>query len=176
MSSSNVVPAAAAFGVLIALLPGCTGYKDPLVTVKSVHLTDMTEEAAQATFTLELTNPNDEPLELRDFSYTVAAEGRTIFQGRRAAQAVLNRKGTRELSLPAPLLFDALGFTAASHPAQINCTITGSLEYLAPGSIAELLFDAGVSTPDIAFSGGGTVDLTAPRPATQPATSPTTRP
>jgi hypothetical protein len=39
--------------------------------------------------------------------------------------------------------------------------LSGTLQYITPGALAELLFDTGVSQPDVSFVQSGTIDLTA---------------
>ncbi len=157
-------PAPASLLILLLALsaiPACTVYRDPVVSVVDVAVTETGEGLVGLGFTLVLENPNPQPLALHEFSYTLAIDGAPAYRGRWAASATLGANGTRRLTIPAIVRYDQLGWTAASAPSQATYDLVGHVLYLAPGDIAEILFDTGVRRPKAAFAAHGVVNLTA---------------
>ncbi len=149
--------------LLLALsaIPACTVYRDPVVSVVEAAVTETGDGLVGLGFTLVLENPNPQPLALHEFSYTLAMDGAPAYHGRWAASATLPANGTRQLTIPAIVRYDQLGWTAASAPSQARYDLVGHVFYLAPGDIAEILFDTGVRRPKAAFTAHGVVNLTA---------------
>ncbi len=157
-------PAPASLIILLLALsaiPACTVYRDPVVSVVDVAVTETGEGLVGLGFTLVLENPNPQPLALHEFSYTLAIDGAPAYRGRWAASATLGANGTRRLTIPAIVRYDQLGWTASSAPSQATYDLVGHVLYLAPGDIAEILFDTGVRRPKAAFAAHGVVNLTA---------------
>ncbi len=149
--------------LLLALsaIPACTVYRHPVVSVMDAAVTETGEGILELGFILVLQNPNQQPLALHEFSYTLAMDGKPAYRGRWAASATLGANGTRQLTIPAIVRYDQLGWTAASAPAQATYDLVGHVLYLAPGDIAEILFDMGVRRPKAAFAAHGVVNLRA---------------
>lgn len=149
-------------GVTIAavLAGGCSSYEAPNLKVVDARVSERSAEGVVLMFTLDAENPNEEGLPLRTVDYRVSLEGREVFQGTRSAEATLRRYGTQQIRLPAVV---ALSEPATSLSAA-DYRIEGTLRYITPGEIAEILFDAGVRQPGVAFSGEGKADLTAAAP------------
>ncbi len=156
-------PAPASLILLLALsaIPACTVYRDPVVSVVDAAVTETGEGLLALGFILVLENPNEQPLALHEFSYTLAVDGALAYRGRWAASATLPANGTRRLTIPAIVRHDQLGWTASSAPSQATYDLVGHVLYLAPGDIAEILFDTGVRRPKAAFAAHGVVNLTA---------------
>ena len=136
---------------------GCSIRRPPLIAVVGVTVAESTAEATALRFHLELVNPNPDPVRLREFRYALLVDGTPVYRGRRAAEATLSAGGTRQLAIPAVLASTAIG-----KPVELRYTLTGSLEYLSPGELAEILFDTGVQRTRVSFQESGLVILSAP--------------
>lgn len=143
----------------IAAISGCSGFRDPVVTILNASLTETSENAIGLGIHLELKNSNSEPVELYEFTYAITINDTGTYRGRWAASATLPANGSRQLVIPAVVRYDQLGWTEDSVPAQARFDVTGTLLYIAPGDIAEILFDTGVRKPTVAFSGRGIIIL-----------------
>lgn len=147
-------------GLLVcAGLTGCSGYRSPTITVTGAEVVQRTDEGVAIRFALDLANPNDEELELRQFNYSLTVNGKKVYSGRRAAEATLRAAGEKRLFLPAVLRYDLLGWDDRSRPSEVGYSLSGSLLYVTPGEIAEILLDTGVRKPRVRFSEAGRVML-----------------
>lgn len=160
-TSWRPAPASLIFLLALSAIPACTVYRDPVVSVVDAVVTETGDGLVGLGFTLVLENPNPQPLALHEFSYTLAMDGAPAYHGRWAASATLPANGTRQLTIPAIVRYDQLGWTASSAPSQATYDLIGHVFYLAPGDIAEILFDTGVRRPKAAFAAHGVVNLTA---------------
>jgi len=138
---------------IAAMLTGCSGTQAPTFKVLEATIKDRTPQGAVLLFVLEADNPNGDALPLRDVSYTVSLNGKQIFSGTRSAEVVLRRFGRQQFTLPAAyaLAADQLAPDGAAY------AISGSLVYIAPGALAETLFDQEIIRPSADFSGEGTL-------------------
>ena len=143
-------------------MSGCTVYRDPSVSVVGVVVTETADGLLGLDFSLVLENPNQQPLALHEFNYTVAVDGAVAYRGRWAASATLPASGVRRLTIPAVVRYDQVGRTASSDTSKPRYDLAGYLLYLAPGDIAEILFDTGVRKPKASFAAQGILDLTPP--------------
>ncbi|MCC6675999.1 MAG: LEA type 2 family protein [Phycisphaerales bacterium] len=144
------------------LAGGCSSYEAPNLKVVEARVSERSAEGVVLMFTLDAENPNEEGLPLRSVDYRVLLDGREVFTGTRSAEATLRRYGTQQIRLPAVVAMTDPGAVA---PAA-NYRIEGTLSYITPGEIAEILFDAGVRQPSVGFSGEGKADMTAAVPMT----------
>jgi len=147
-----------ALGTLAGALSGCTGFRAPRIEVLGAKVVEVTDEAIRVDIALDLINPNAEPLELREITYSFTIDGTRTFQGKRSAQATLPSTGANRLNIPAVVRFDRAGWET-TRPDEASWSVTGSLVYLAPGALAEILLDINVRTPKAPFRGTGTVAL-----------------
>jgi hypothetical protein len=146
---------------------GCSSYQSPRIEVLGASAMERTDEAQSLRLDLLLENPNNEALELRLFDYTVYVDDKRAYSGKRAAQATLNAGGSKQMSIPAVVVFaehgwsgaDAEGHGGSGVPAQVQWRVQGTLLYITPGAIAEILLDTGVRKPTAGFSGSGNVVL-----------------
>ena len=131
-----------------AVLPGCA--TAPSAEVQSGRSGDRQAGGTVAYIAVELNNPNDEPLPMREVRYSVNVVGQPglSFSGTRAAEATIPAKGVHKLTLPA-------AFPAGVDLAGAEYAISGTVSYLEPGQIAAVLYDYRVSRPSVGFSGGG---------------------
>ena len=152
-----------AFVTVIALLMagGCTGYRPPSIQLTGVRLIERSDEAAAFHFDLELQNPNTEPIELREFRYTLSLDGTAVFTGRRAATTTLHSGAGNLASLPAVVRFETMGWSNGLLPDAVEYQLSGTLLYITPGALAEMLLDTGVRKPIVRFNREGRLELPA---------------
>ncbi len=139
---------------VVIVSAGCSSNRPPEVTLESARVIDRTPEGIVIELTLVGANENTDGLPLKSVDYTLTLNGKTVYSGRRAPEATLSGEASRRLRVPAPI---ALGGDVRAGEAEF--AVTGSLTYIEPGKIAEILFDAEVSQPTVSFSGAGRVDL-----------------
>ena len=143
-----------------APLAGCAGIRAPGFEVLSVALESETDEAFVLDFTLRATNDNDEAVPLREIRYTLTLEGKRVFSGVRSAEVTLPPGGVQIITLPASVLIAEGVPTPDDERADYR--LAGAVTYLAPGSIAELLFDANVRRPTAHFADAGVLEFSDP--------------
>lgn len=145
---------------------GCQLYPSPKVEIDPTgQLVERSEEAVRFDIVLTLENPNKEPLELREFRYSVNVDGRRVFQGRFDPGANLAAGATKRLELPAVVRYEAAGWTDV--PPATEWRLDGHLVYLEPERLAEVLLDTGIYRPRVGFRATGNVDLGAVPMVTQ---------
>lgn len=139
----------------LLLLAGCSAYDAPRIGVAGARISQETPDGVVIDFTLDATNPNEVDLPLERVRYTLRLNGRRVFEGTRSAEATVRRLGTQQLTLPAAI--DLGRF--ATPEGDVEYELTGSVVYVTPGEIAQLLFDAEVRKPRAAFRHRGTLDF-----------------
>ncbi|MBC7772830.1 MAG: LEA type 2 family protein [Pyrinomonadaceae bacterium] len=107
-------------------------------------------------FTVNASHDNDKVLPLREAHYALEVNGQRVFSGIRSAQCTLSRFGSQQFTIPAAV--PAASLTGLSGDV-VSYRLSGTLTYITPGALAELLFDTGVSRPSVGFSHQGTLDL-----------------
>lgn len=138
-----------------AFLGGCSTPTAPVVHLASVEVRRQTDDGVVLAVTLEADNTNDQPLPLREVSYSVYLDGAKVFEGERSAEATIRRFGSQRVVLPAAFV-PTFPIEGVRH-----CRVEGRLTYLVPGVLAEALFDADVVRPSTSFGVEGEVDLEA---------------
>ncbi len=141
------------------MLGGCSSTKAPSLRVIDATVTERSGEAAVVSFLIELDNPNDQPLQLREFSYSVSIDGQTVFSAKRSAEATLPQHSTQQMFLPGVVPFARLSGGAGGVRA---CLLSGHVSYTAPGQLAEILFDAELRVPKAGFGGAQNIELLSP--------------
>ena len=144
---------------VLAGTSGCDGFRAPVVSVGSVALVDATDEALALSFVMDLANPNTAAVPLKEFRYTFSIDGKEVYAGRRNGGVTLSALTSRQVSLPAIVPYQAMGWTPETLPASVDYTITGRLQYYAPRRLTQVLFDAGTRRPKVPFSSRGTIRL-----------------
>lgn len=147
-------------------LVGCSA-EPPALRIADARVVERTGDTVVLAFTIEGDNPNEIELPLRFAEYSLEIDGKRVFEGERSPEATLRRLGNQAFILPAPVPMSSLAGSAGQAPYRIS----GTLGYIAPGQIAEVLFDLGVSKPTVGFAFAGTVDLAA-EPSDPPAAQP----
>ena len=139
----------------LAAMSGCSGFREPVITIVDAQVTERSDIAIGLGLRLDLANSNNEPVELFEFTYAITINGAGTYRGKWSASATLPANGSRQLVIPAVVRYDQLGWTENSMPAEARFDVSGSLLYIAPGDIAEILFDTGVRKPKVSFNGQG---------------------
>ncbi len=135
------------------MLGGCVATASPRLSVADVRVTEVSGGGSSMVVVVRAENPNDQPLPLRDVEYRVSLDGSQVFSATRAAEAVLPRYGAVDLELP-------VAVPAGLRPAgESEFRLSMVLHYLAPGKVAETLYDSGLRRPTVSGGGEGRVDL-----------------
>ena len=143
-------------GGLLALLTGCS-VTPPAVRVSEATLIETTDEALQVDLRIDLVNANPDPLKLELLTYTFAIGGQTVFTGWRSAEATISAYGRRTPWIPAIVRYEQVDWVEV--PPSAEWSVQGTLIYVTPGQLAEILLDTGVRRPRVQFSGAGEVPL-----------------
>jgi hypothetical protein len=148
--------------LLAALLSGSTGCsstKPPRLSVTSAAITDESPDGLVITFDIAAANPNLAQIPLRDISYSLFLDGKRVFEGSRSPEATLARLAIQELRLPAAIPIDA------EHPrptGTVPYRLEGTLTYIPPGKLMEVLYDSGIPRPTTSLVHEGVVDVGTP--------------
>jgi hypothetical protein len=141
----------------VVVTGGCAASRAPSISVGQVAITEASDEAAALVFALDVRNPNKTSLELYEFRYTLAVDGKHVYTGRRAPDATLGSAATRRMTLPAVIPYRRLGWSAEALPPHARYALSGKLVYVVPSTIAKILFDSGVRRPRSTFSDRGEI-------------------
>ncbi|MBX3390919.1 MAG: hypothetical protein KF691_15830 [Phycisphaeraceae bacterium] len=145
---------------LIALLPllGCSGVATPKLSIVDVRQDEHEPSGRRMMVVVKAENLSDEQLPLRDATYVVRLDGKEVFNGQRSPESTLRKWGVQELHFPVALPADRWPTT----DVPVRYDISGSLVYLPPGKLNEILYDYHLLRPTASFSGTGQVSLHAP--------------
>ena len=146
---------ALAIALAVGLLAGCSSYSAPKLNVVEAAITQRTAEGAVVRFTLDAENTNQVELPLKSISYRLSLNGQEVFRGFRSPEATLRRLGTQQITLPTVVRLE----DQALLEGPVRYRLDGTLTYITPGSVAEILFDAGVRRPSVGFRDAGTLVL-----------------
>ncbi len=131
---------------LAAALGGCAA--NPEVRAVSARQDGSTAEGSTVKVLLDLTNPNDAPVELTRWDYAFVVADRTAYTGEWIASLTLPPKSTMQAELPA---FLPASFGDAS---AVEWRIGGNLGYRATGKLDKLLYQLGVNRLNAGFGTG----------------------
>lgn len=124
----------------------------------STTLRERSPDAAVLDVVLDVDNVGPDTLPLRDVHYSVWLADRLVFRGTRSAAATAAAFSRCSIVLPASVTGDP---AAAGTPI----TVKGEVFYDSARVIGRTLAEAGLSSPSVAFSHRGEVDLVTPAPA-----------
>jgi len=134
-------------------LGGCLNTAAPRLSIADVRVTQVADGGSSMLVLVRAENPNHKPLPLGNVDYRVTMNGQEVFAGTRSAEAVLPRYGVLDLPLP-------VSVPAGDRPVgESEFRLSMTLHYLAPGKMAQTLYDAYLSRPKVSASGAGVVDL-----------------
>jgi len=144
--SVGFVAAALLAGMGLSILGGCSTTPAPVLRVLAVREVDSTPAGRVLAIEIEADNSGEEALPLREIEYSVIAGGRKVFTASRSPEATLRRFGTQTITVPAVVPPESI---ASGQPVRVE----GRLWYVVPGPIQRILFDVGVSRPNVELSG-----------------------
>lgn len=147
-----------------ALLTGCTFIKSPEFGLVGVEQTERTGDAAVLLFHLEATNDNKRELPLRRARYWLTLDGEEVFRGERTAEATVREFGTQPFDLPVVVRADRFDLSRLDASGALPFELSGKVEYLTPGRLADVLFDQGLHRPKAKISVRGMLEV-GPEPA-----------
>ncbi len=151
---------------LLAFLPGCTGVASPQLSVVEVRTDENEPTGRRLIVVVKAENRSDDALPLKDAAYTVRLDGKQVFQGQRSPESTLRKWGIQTITLPVAIAPETL---ASVGSGSVKYEVSGSLVYLPPGKLNEILYDYGLLRPTTGFHSSGQIDLAAPTPAAVPA-------
>ena len=134
------------------VMVGCTGVQQPRVDVRSPQLLQTTQDGGRMSVTLELTNPNAEPLSLPRAFYALSVEGLGTYRFEGKPNAALPPRGSQQVSFAGAI---------AAAPAEWQgrrYRVNGRIEFEPPGQIREMLTESGVPLPSITFEQEGELE------------------
>ena len=137
-----------AAGTWLLAAAGCASSPD-VQAVKARELV-VTAEGSQVEVTVELRNPNDAPVELTTWDYSVIVNDKTAYTGRWVASLTLPPNDRMLAELPAFVPASFGDITGA------EWRVGGQLTYRATGKLDKLLYQLGVNHLSTGFGTGGT--------------------
>lgn len=149
------MPALLVAGVGTSMLAGgCNKALPPTFSAVGVREVEKSADRSMIEFMIEATNPNKEPIPLRQIHYTVELNGVEVFAGVRSPETTLHTYSSYVFELPAVLELESLSGTG-----EIAYSLIGTAQYIPPGRLSEVLFDAEVKVPEAALNLTGTINL-----------------
>lgn len=136
---------------------GCSSYRAPTFEAVAVRELQRENDLAVVVFVIEATNPNPEPMQFGQASYTLWLDGREVFSGVRSPQATVHTYSKHTFELPA--VVPASLTDAPTDHAELPYRLSGSVIYKNPGALADVLFDAEVVVPQASIDLEGTINL-----------------
>ena len=140
--------------ILAVHATGCMTISPPTVKIDSVEVVGESDGASSLLFHGTVENPHQSTLRLLEFTYGVSMEGRSVYQGRHAAEMTLTPGATRRITLPAGFTNAAAGLSPGSTPDASRWSMSGSLLFLGDSVLADTLLEMGLR-PTIGFSASG---------------------
>lgn len=122
-----------------------------------VREVERTDTRTVYSFRMQATNPNKEPIPLREVSYSVTLDNQYTFTGVRSPETTLHIYGQHEFEIPAVFELGSNQITGI-----IDYTLIGSTKYLKPGKFNEVLYDSKISVPKSEFTFKGKIDVDQP--------------
>ena len=104
-------------------------------------------------FSIKATNPNIEPIPLKQFTYTITLDNAHTFTGVRSPETTLHTYADHTFEVPAVFQVAPNQLTGV-----IDYKLTGSAKYMKPGKLAEVMFDTGFSVPKAEFTHRGQIN------------------
>jgi len=155
-STRPAAPAiAGAAGAIALVLAGCAG-APPTFTVVDAGITARSPEGAVVTFVVEGQNATADPAPIRTVTYALVIDGEAAFRAERLGEVTIPAGGTQRFRLPVVV---APGPDGAAPTGRRDYALSATVQYEAPGSIAEALFDSGIRRPTTTFRESGTLDF-----------------
>ncbi len=152
------IPWIAAMALLAA---GCAA--NPSVRPVDARTVSKTAEGSSIHMKLELENPNDAPVELTMWDYSVSVNDQSVYSGQWVASLTVPPRERMLAELPAFVPASAGDVSGASW------RVSGILSYRATGKLDKLLYQLGINRLSTFFEGKGTGVAAMPAPVAAPA-------
>jgi Late embryogenesis abundant protein len=136
-----------------ASLGGCNKAIAPTFKAMGVREIEHENDRSVIEFSIEATNPNKEPIPLRRVYYAVELDGVEVYSGMRSPQTTLHTYSSHLFTLPAVIPGDLL-----SNAGEVEYRLIGRVEYIPPGRLSEVLFDAEMKVPEAPMDISGTIN------------------
>lgn len=133
------------------LLVGCSKALAPGFEAVGVQEIERSSDRSVIEFRVRATNPNREPIPLRTINYRVEINGEQVYEGVRSPETTLHTYSDSEFVLPAVVPVEYLSGT-------IDYALLGYVQYIPPGRLSEVLFDAEIRVPEAELNLQGTID------------------
>jgi hypothetical protein len=130
-----------------ATLAGCA-LNRPEARATAASVVESKGDVARLSIELELSNTGKDEVELVEYDYTVTLADGARYGGKWAALRALPPGEPVRATIPAVV-------PAASAQAGGKWSVSGSLRYRDPRSVARILYEAGILKPEVSFSGSG---------------------
>lgn len=137
--------------LVMLTLFGCNKAIAPSFEAVAVRELERDETRSVIEFVVRATNENADPIPLRTVSYRVQIGDEVLFEGIRSPETTLHTYSSQEFVLPAVLPIDRL-------QGSIEYALLGSVQYIPPGRLSEVLFDAEITVPEAPMEITGTID------------------
>ncbi|MBC8523369.1 hypothetical protein H8D29_05525 [PVC group bacterium] len=122
-------------------LSGC-GVRAPIAQYHASQLTASTPDAISLVVEFNISNTNDEPIHLLQYKYLVTVNNSTVYHGLAQSQRTLPRWSTVAATIPVVIPREYLLATN-----DLSWRLSGSLEYVSSGALAETLLDSRLWKP-----------------------------
>lgn len=143
-------------GIVLGAASGCAS--GPAIKAVRAERVASTDEATELRVTLELTNPNESPLELTEWEYSAVVNGRTVYQGMWVAALTLPAGVPMTAELPV-----VVSAADTTDWATAKWTMGGSVGYRATRQIDRLLYQLGINRLSAGFDVRGDAVTEAPK-------------
>lgn len=134
--------------VALAPLCGCS-IDRPNVRASEARIVASSGAATELEVAIELKNSGTDEIELVEYDYVLTLADGASYGGRWAALRALPPQQTVVATLPAVVP------TASVRGGSAAWTLSGTLRYRDPQSIARILYEAGLLKTQVSFSGSG---------------------
>lgn len=142
-----------ALALAAAMLGGCSSTSRPVFQVTDATSTARTDQGVALLFTIDATSQNRDAMPLRMVRYDLKLNGDRVFSGLRSPEATIPPFGMQQFTLPAVIPADRLPQGAT----QAEYELTGTVSYIEPGRLNEILFEQDVRVPKASIGGSGTI-------------------
>ena len=139
---------------LAAVAAGCSRPGPPRFEAVGVTRAGASDEGVELVFRIAAINDDPDPLPLRKVTYSLSLEGAEVFSGVRSPETTVSRFETHEFDLPAlvPASYD-------TRTDPVPYRLSGSVTYLTPGKLAEVLFESDILVPEASLNLAGEIDF-----------------
>jgi len=150
-SSRTILFACFAFSLIG--LTGCNKSSAPTFSAVGVRQLEDDGNRTILQFSIEAKNPNKEPIPLKQITYRVEMNGVEVFRGVRSPETTLHTYSSHVFYLPAVLPVGTI-----NQSGEIEYQLIGAAQYIPPGRLSEVLFDAKVKVPEAPINIVGTIN------------------